>query len=113
MPRDDSDGGVAMRTTRFLITALACVGLIFAGFSPIGGAERTKTITILQTAEPKSFDPSATYLSHEENVGTQIIEPIVALDSQLKPDPRLALSWRNVEPLVWELKLRTGVKFTN
>ena len=102
-----------MRTTRFLITALACVGLIFAGFSPIGGAERTKTITILQTAEPKSFDPSATYLSHEENVGTQIIEPIVALDSQLKPDPRLALSWRNVEPLVWELKLRTGVKFTN
>ena len=83
-----------MYTTRFWITALACVGLIVSGFSPSGGAQRTKTVTILQTAEPKSFDPSSTYLSHEENVGTQIIEPIVGLDNQLKPDPRLALSWR-------------------
>lgn len=103
-----------MRATRFWVTALACAGLVFAGparAAPVARAE--KTITILQSAEPKAFDPSSTYLSHEENVGTQIIEPIVALDTQLKPDPRLALSWRNVEPLVWELKLRTGVKFTN
>ncbi len=102
-----------MRAMRFLVAALACAGLVFAVFAPVGRAQREKTITILQSAEPKAFDPSGTYLSHEENVGTQIIEPIVWLDSELKPDPRLALSWRNVEPLVWELKLRTGVKFTN
>ena len=102
-----------MHATRFWVAMLACAGLIFAAFSPVGGAEGSKTITIVQTAEPKSFDPSGTYLSHEENVGTQIMEPIVWLDSDLKPDPRLALSWRNVEPLVWELKLRTGVRFTN
>jgi peptide/nickel transport system substrate-binding protein len=74
------------------------------------GAE---TVTILQTAEPPALDPSGDYLEHAENVGSQIMEPIVWLDSDMQPDPRLAVSWQNIEPLVWEIKLRTGVKFHN
>lgn len=103
-----------MSRIRFWSVTLAAAGLLSA--TTISGAWAQKVfkrITILQSSDPKAFDPTATFLAHEENVGTQVYDNLAWLDRDLKPDPKLAVSWRNVAPLAWEVKLRTGVKFTN
>jgi peptide/nickel transport system substrate-binding protein len=103
-----------MHYARTLTLGLACSILVVGTATPTIPATRPlKSLTILQSSEPKALDPSGTFLSHEENVGTQVYDNLAWLDRDLKPDPKLAASWRNVSPLVWEVKLRTGVRFTN
>ena len=67
----------------------------------------------MQPAEVRAFDPSASTLYHEQWVFRHIYDDMSWFDKEQKPDPKLALSWRNVDPLTWEIKLRTGVKFSN
>jgi peptide/nickel transport system substrate-binding protein len=103
-----------MRLARPWLLGLCGTALVL--LSSTLGAQAPKTpkrITVLQSSEPKAFDPTGTFLAHEENVATQIIDNLAWLDRDLKPDPKLAVSWQNVSPLVWQVKLRTGVKFTN
>jgi len=47
------------------------------------------------------------------NIWNHVYESLVAKDAQLRPKPSLALSWRLVNPTLWEFKLRPGVKFQN
>lgn len=42
-----------------------------------------------------------------------VSDPLVRTNDQGRIIPWLATSWKNVEPLVWEVKLRQGVKFQN
>ena len=42
-----------------------------------------------------------------------ISDPLVRTDANGEIIPWLATSWTNIDPLVWELKLRKGVKFQN
>src|SRR3954451_8004945 len=104
-----------MRLTRALAAALLCGIVLLTACSSLtgGGSGSSKQLTILQSADPKSLDPSVSGLGHESNIFHQVLNPLVWTTNDLKPDPELALSWTNVDPVTWEVKLRTGVKFTN
>ncbi|PYM58429.1 MAG: hypothetical protein DMD79_19155, partial [Candidatus Rokuibacteriota bacterium] len=83
-------------------------------FATLGGpaSAAVKELTIVQPADVRGLDPS-NLLATEENVAYQIYDQLVWLTSDLKIDPKLAESWRNLDPLNWEIKLRKGVSFTN
>jgi peptide/nickel transport system substrate-binding protein len=72
-----------------------------------------KSVTILQSADVKTMDPSGQFGSHEINVQSQIFDALAAIDPQLSQLPWLATGWTMQTPTTWQVKLRTGVKFTN
>jgi peptide/nickel transport system substrate-binding protein len=76
-------------------------------------ASATKQITILQTSELNTFDPAGLCCGHEENVALQIFDTLVWFDHNEQPDPKIATSWKSLDPSTWEVKLRPNVKFTN
>jgi len=57
------------------------------------------------------MDPHFHNLTPNNNVGSHIFETLVAKDPRGRLKPALAESWRAVDELTWEFKLRRGVKF--
>jgi peptide/nickel transport system substrate-binding protein len=72
-----------------------------------------KQVTILQSAEVKSMDPSNAFGTHEINVQGQVFDTLATIDPQLNQLPWLATSWTMQTPTTWQVKLRSGVKFSN
>ncbi|MBL0122035.1 MAG: ABC transporter substrate-binding protein [Betaproteobacteria bacterium] len=62
----------------------------------------------LNTLDPHFFSAFPTGSSHE-----MIYEKLAVLDEKLVPRPQLAESWKNLDNLTWEIKLRKGVVFHN
>lgn len=62
----------------------------------------------LNTLDPHFFAAFPTGSSHE-----LIYEKLTALDEKLVPRQQLAVSWKNLDNLTWEIKLRKGVVFHN
>ena len=60
----------------------------------------------LNTLDPHFFAAFPTGSSHE-----YLYDKLVVLDEKLKVKPALALSWKLVDNLTWEFKLRKGVVF--
>ena len=60
----------------------------------------------LNTLDPHFFAAFPTGSSHE-----MIYEKLAVLDEKLVPHPQLAVSWKNLDALTWEIKLRKGVVF--
>jgi len=81
--------------------------LVFAG--ALAFAQTTLKIGL--ATEPASLDPQFSTTGATQQASQQIFETIVARDRFLQPAPGLALSWKEVDPLTWELKLRPNVKF--
>jgi peptide/nickel transport system substrate-binding protein len=77
------------------------------------GPTGAQTLTLgtkleLNTLDPHFFAAFPTGSSHE-----LIYEKLAALDEKLVPRPQLAVSWKNLDNLTWEIKLRKGVVFHN
>jgi peptide/nickel transport system substrate-binding protein len=87
---------------------------LFAALVPLPAAiVSAQTLTIgtkleLNTLDPHFFAAFPTGSSHE-----LLYEKLAALDEKLIPRPQLAVSWKNVDPLTWEIRLRKGVLFHN
>ncbi len=62
----------------------------------------------LNTLDPHFFAAFPTGSSHE-----MLYEKLAVLDEKLVPRPQLAASWKNLDDLTWEIKLRKGVVFHN
>jgi peptide/nickel transport system substrate-binding protein len=60
-----------------------------------------------------SFDPGINPTPDAQQVITMIYDTLIQRDDNMQLKPGLAVSWRNVDPLTWEIKLRSGVKFHN
>src|SRR5687767_1743718 len=58
-----------------------------------------------------SIDPHFHNLTPNNNVGAHIFDTLVMKEAGGKIKPGLAESWRVVDELTWEFKLRKGVKF--
>lgn len=72
-----------------------------------------KEITVLQSAEITTFDPSMVFGSHEMNVQTQVYEALGVIDPELNQLPWLATSWEPLTDTTWQVTLREGVTFHN
>jgi peptide/nickel transport system substrate-binding protein len=77
-----------------------------AAASPAGAQE----LRIGMKAAVDGADPHQLYTPNR-NVQLHVYEPLAWQDERLHPQPRLAASWRVVDPLTWEFTLREGVTF--
>ena len=62
-------------------------------------------------ADVTAIDPHYHNVTPNNNVAAHIFDYLVLRDERQRTIPGLAESWRTVDPLTWEFKLRQGVKF--
>ena len=68
-------------------------------------------ISIGLGADVTSIDPHYHNLTPNSNIAEHIFDTLVTKDARSRLKPALAESWRAVDDLTWEFKLRRGVKF--
>ncbi len=82
--------------------------LALAAASSTGGAQELR---IGMAADVTSIDPHAVNITPNNNVSWHIFDTLAHVDEHTRIVPALAESWRAIDPLTWELKLRRNVKF--
>ena len=91
---------------RFLfIFALLAIGL------SSGTIARAAELVIALGADVTSIDPHSNNAAPNNSIAEQIFNKLIENDARQNPRPGLAESWRTVDDLTWEFKLRRGVKF--
>ena len=93
------------RLTRLAVAALAALVLPLAGFA------KDREVAIGLQAAITSIDPHFHNLSPNNSMLLHIFESLVARDPNGKLVPSLATSWRAIDDLTWEIKLRRNVKW--
>lgn len=68
-------------------------------------------LVIGRSTEPSALDPQFSRTGNNQSMADNIFDTLAGTDADLQLYPALATEWTNVEPLVWELKLREGVTF--
>ncbi len=94
-----------MHVRRTFIAALAVVG---ASLPLAAGAQ---TLTIGLGSEPSAIDPHYHNLTPNNAISAHIFSQLVGQDEKQRLIPGLAMSWKPINDLTWEFKLRKGVKF--
>ena len=95
---------------RTFLTSVAAV----AALGPMNAHSqiaRPRILSVGSTTEPNSFDPQFQYFGPNRQAHLPIFEPLTTFGPALELLPSLAVSWRAVDPTVWELRLRPGVLF--
>ena len=75
------------------------------------GAAIAADLAIGLSTEVTSLDPHYHNLTPNNNVAEHIFETLVTKTPKSQLKPALAESWRAIDDLTWEFKLRKGVKF--
>ena len=94
--------------TRILRLALAALAL--AALPPAVVA-KDREVSIGLQAAITSMDPHYHNLSPNNSMMLHVFEPLIKRDANQKPVPGLATSWKAVDDLTWEFKLRKNVRF--
>ena len=68
-------------------------------------------ISIAIGADVTSIDPHYHNLTPNNNIAEHIFETLVTKDAKSLLKPALAVSWKAIDDLTWEFRLRKGVKF--
>jgi peptide/nickel transport system substrate-binding protein len=89
--------------------AFAMAGLL-AGIGLPAGAQ-AQDLSIGLSGNVTSMDPHFHNLSPNNNVAAHVFDRLVHHDERQRVGPGLALSWRPIDDLTWEFKLRPGVRF--
>ena len=91
-------------------STVAAIAICLLAISPMVAAKQLRWAS---QGEITTLDPHANNESFNNNQNTQVYEYLVQRDrnTYAKYVPWLAVSWRNVEPTKWIVKLRPGVKF--
>jgi len=106
-----------MKMRRFIFLSgllsvlLAVVLALYA--APVTAADADKTVTIVMVEQPDNLD---TCNSARSAVGRVVLKNIAEPLTEIDPkdgsiQPRLATSWKQIDPLTWQFTLRKGVKF--
>jgi peptide/nickel transport system substrate-binding protein len=96
-----------MLVKHWLAAAFTYAVALVAGSAPAMAAE----LSVAMGADVTSIDPHFHNLTPNNNVAEHIFETLITKDARSKLKPALAESWRTVDDLTWEFKLRRGVKF--
>ncbi len=92
-----------LRTFRLLLVLLAVLS------APFALAQKGRDINIGLQAAITSIDPHYHNLSPNNALSLHMFETLVARDANGKLVPGLAVSWKAIDDLTWEFKLRKGV----
>lgn len=91
--------------------AAAAASLAAALALGAAGHAAAQTLTIGVRAGPESIDPHFTATGTHAEALKHVFDTLVWSGDGLQLEPRLAESWRAVDPTTWEFKLRRGVRF--
>jgi len=91
---------------RHVVAILLAQGML-AMSAPISAAD----LTIGIGADVTAIDPHFHNVTPNNNVAAHLFDYLVLRDERQKTIPGLAESWKTIDPLTWEFKLRKGVKF--
>ncbi len=87
--------------------ALVVVALGWAGTFAAAAQE----LKIAMSSEPSSADPHYHNLTPNNQIARHMFEPLVFMDQNQAIGPGLAASWKIIDDLTWEFKLRPNIKF--
>lgn len=87
------------------LIALAAVAVLWPA------AVHAAELSIGISADITSLDPQYVATQHNVALGWNVFDALTRVDEKARIIPGLATSWRAVDPLTWEFKLRKGVKF--
>jgi peptide/nickel transport system substrate-binding protein len=90
-----------------LIRTAIAAGLLAASAS----FALAQTLTIGVRGGPDSIDPHFTATGTHAEALKQVFDTLVWSGDGLEIEPRLAESWKAIDPTTWEFKLKRGVKF--
>lgn len=74
-------------------------------------AQKNRSITIVYYAMPSTFDPHLRKEIVTISILSNIYEPLVTFDANMKLIPALAEYWEKLDSLTWRFYLRKNVKF--
>jgi len=93
-----------------LLRAVPLVALLGLA-APALAASPDAVLTMAVAADPLTLDPNATRDTTSNMYYGNMFEGLYDLDAGGKPQPSLAESYKVIDDLTWEFKLRSGVKF--
>ncbi|MCT4563855.1 MAG: glutathione ABC transporter substrate-binding protein [Maledivibacter sp.] len=99
-----------------IVVALCFTMLAGCGGSKAAGSksgEKKDELIVGLVAEPKILDPHPVNDVPSGNALVQIYESLITQDVDMNIEPQLAESWKQIDDLTWEFKLKEGVKFHN
>src|SRR5215472_16271740 len=99
--RISSEGNAMLRLIILACTAAALVA----------GTADGVTLRWANRGDPQTTDPHSQNENLTNNINSLVYDTLVQRDKDLKLEPALAVSWQQVNPTTWSVKLRPGVKF--
>src|ERR1700745_1422757 len=85
------------------------LALVLVGVAPANAD--AVTLRWANRGDPQTTDPHSQNEGLTNNVNQLVYEFLIGRDKQLNLTPELAVSWQQVDPVTWRVKLRPGVKF--
>jgi len=85
--------------------------MIAATMSLTATASMAASLKVGMNAEPSAIDPHYHNLGPNNAMAQNIFSRLIEQDEKQRLNPGLATSWKAVDDLTWEFKLRKGVKF--
>src|SRR3984893_2012956 len=98
---------MSFRTLWRLTLLISAAAIATTAGSPAFAAD----LIIGRAAEQSSVDPLFSRTGNNESTSEDIFDRLVENDANNQLHPALAVSWKAVNPISWEIKLRDGVKF--
>jgi len=101
-----------MSLSRRTVVALAAtLSMLSAASAANAQAKPAGELKVALSYDPSSLDPHFASTAGNVTVSSHFFDCLVHIDPSGKYVPGLAVSWKAIEPTLWEIKLRTGVKF--
>ncbi|WP_059413460.1 ABC transporter substrate-binding protein [Cupriavidus basilensis] len=99
---------MSLRTCKKAFGAVVVTAAMSFG---LAGQAQAVDFKLAMSSPPTSMDPHFYNLFSNINVSEHVFECLVKMDADSKIIPGLAESWKLVNNLTWEFKIRKGVKF--
>lgn len=96
------------RRISLVLVAILALGLAGAGAT---AAPMRSELRIAVGSDAETFDPHNYRSGYDLLLQNLITDTLVGADQNMKPVPRLAVSWQQTNPATWRFKLRSGVRF--
>src|SRR5437763_481519 len=90
---------------------LTLAAVVCVGFATLPAD--AKTFRWANSGDVSSMDPYARQETFLLTFTSNIYDPLVRRDKELKLEPALATKWGQVDPTTWFFDLRQGVKFSD
>src|SRR3990172_2120247 len=95
---------------RTSLSLIAMVALVLTALGSTSAATRSE-LRIAVGTDAETFDPHNYRSGYDLLLDDLITDTLVGADKNMKPVPRLDVSWQQTNNVTWRFRLRQGVKF--